>query len=148
MLASIDRTVAAGEMTEVDVAGAKKFPDLASIMQAVGYDRLMYVIAQKIGSHHVHGTWSSLLTSCLRRSEDGRFRPHSDPIAARFNSYSLVALTVLSALKCYASYVLEEDEATEYVKMLDEASAGLRRINETVAGSGFEVRAEEGAGIA
>ncbi len=142
MLASIDRTLSAAEMTEADVLAAKKLPDLASMMQAVGYDRLMYVVAQKIGSHAVHGTWTSLLTHYLRRSDDGEFRTNSEDIPAHFNNYSLVALVVLSALKSYATYVLEAEDVTAYVALLDEASDGIRELNKTVAGADFEIKTE------
>jgi hypothetical protein len=56
-------------LTEAEISSAKKFRDVAAVIEGLGYDRLFYVVGQRIGSHHVHGTWSSLLFHYLEEQE-------------------------------------------------------------------------------
>jgi hypothetical protein len=119
MLRSIERTVEASGLEETQITSAKKLPDLASMMSAIGLDRLSYVIGQRIGSHHVHGTWPSLLSHYLDEEEESaiiRFRPRDHNCPTHVNQYMYVPLVVLRALSSYVEYVLGE-EATIFLEL-------------------------------
>jgi len=74
MLASIGRTLASANMTKEVVLGTKKMPDMAARISALGHERLLYVVGQRIGSHHVHGTWVSLRAHYLEEADGGHLR--------------------------------------------------------------------------
>lgn len=60
MLESIERHIQSSGMDAASIAASQKLLDLASMISAVRGDTLLYLVGQKIGSHHVHGTWPSL----------------------------------------------------------------------------------------
>ena len=75
MLKSIANHIDASGLTATDIAASKKQRDLAAMIDGLGSDRLIYIAAQKIGSHHIHGTWPSLLFHYLEKRDDaGVFR--------------------------------------------------------------------------
>lgn len=57
MLESIQRAIDSSGMSAQEIVNTKKLPDLAAMMNALGDSRFMYLAGQKIGSHHIHGTW-------------------------------------------------------------------------------------------
>jgi hypothetical protein len=56
MLESIDRYIAASGLSPDEIRSAKQQRDLATMMDGLCFDRLLYITGQKIGSHHIHGT--------------------------------------------------------------------------------------------
>ena len=65
MLRSIECCLRTSSLNDGQIANLKKLPHLASMLDDLGNERLTYVVGQKIGSHHVHGTWPSLLLHYL-----------------------------------------------------------------------------------
>jgi Family of unknown function (DUF5677) len=61
MLRSIERHISAFGLSEIEIQTVKRPRDIASVIEMLGHDRLFYVLGQKFGSLHVHGTWPSLL---------------------------------------------------------------------------------------
>lgn len=112
MLTSVRNHMAAAGLTEAQISEAKKLPDLASMLSAIGFDRLIYITAQKIGSHHVHGTWPSLLFHYLEEEPrgSGTFIPRGHDCATHVNQFMFVPLIVLAALSAYVNYVFERTE--------------------------------------
>jgi hypothetical protein len=112
MLASIGNHIAAAGLTEAEITETKKMPDLASLMTGLGFTRLMYVIAQRIGSHHVHGTWPSLLFHYLEKQDGDKqftFAPRGHPCATHMSQYMYVSSVVLTAMTAYVHYAFEDD---------------------------------------
>jgi hypothetical protein len=99
MLKSIDRHIAASGLSPEEIRSTKQQRDLATMRDGLGFDRLLYITGQKIGSHHIHGTWSGLLTHYLEeRNDAGTLLLHRVPDPTRPTSTSLC----LSALSCCA----------------------------------------------
>ena len=88
MLKSIDNHIAASGLTPEEIRSAKKQRDLAAMIDGLGYDRLLYIVAQKIGSHYIHGTWPALLFHYLESATT----PESSH-SARAQSYATPTLT-------------------------------------------------------
>lgn len=131
MLGSIERTLAAARLTSDEVMSAKKLPDIAALMTDVGFDRLAYVIRQRIGSHHVHGTWPSLLTHYLEEVEEEAysFRPRDHDCPTHINQYMSTSITVLHALSTYIEYALREGrEVDEFVGLFESVEKEIMRI--------------------
>jgi hypothetical protein len=112
MLRSIENTIMASEMSEDAISNAKKLPDLAAIVQSLGLGRLIYVAAQKMGSHHVHGTWTSLLMHYLEeRSEaPSEFAPRGHDCSTHINQYMFVSKIVLMMMAGYVRLVFGEED--------------------------------------
>jgi hypothetical protein len=118
MLRSIQKHIAASGLNEEQVRTTHDMLDLASMMTQIGYDRLMYIVAQKIGSHHVHGTWSGLLSHYLEEytAEEGRpevttFRPRGHDCEMHLNQYMFTPIILLETMAAYVGYVLHGEDA-------------------------------------
>ena len=142
MLDSIGRCLATSDLIEEQIAAAKKLPDLASMLDALGRDKLAYVVGQKIGSHHVHGTWPSLLFHYLEQDEDGTFRPRDHNVPTHVNQYVFIPLMVISASKAFSAWLMNEPEASGLIDMLQSLEDELLSINREVIGGDFSLAEE------
>ncbi len=146
MLKSIANHIASSGLSESEITRAKKLPDMASILAAVGHARLMYVVAHRIGSHHVHGTWSSLLIHYLEEREDQpgyNFQPRGHDCDTNFNQFAFVPLTVLEALAAYVGLVLEDSSDTKaFMKLFEATAAEVMQVYEE-AGAADDRKREE-----
>jgi hypothetical protein len=114
MLNSIQNHISAAQITEQQIKEAKRLPDLAAMIQTLGYDRLFYVVAQRIGSHHVHGTWPSLLFHYLDKvAEPHSFAPRAKSCDTHINQFMFIPMIMLRTLNSYIRCVLEECEDAE-----------------------------------
>jgi hypothetical protein len=142
MLGSIARYVAASGLTEAAIAMTKKLPDLASMLDALGRDRLAYVVGQKIGSHHVHGTWPSLLLHYLEWDEAGNFHPRDHNAPTHMNQYVFIPLMVLGAAKAFCNWLMDTSEESTLVSLLDAIEHEILDINQEAVGEDFSLPAE------
>lgn len=74
MLSSIERHIQSSGMAATDIAASAKLSDLSSMIKAINGNELLYLVGQKIGSHHIHGTWPSLRLHYLQE-HDGVLGP-------------------------------------------------------------------------
>ncbi len=140
MLKSVARYLATSGMSDEEIAISKKLPDLATMIENLGRNRLAYVVGQKLGSHHVHGTWPSLLLHYLNWDTDGSFHPRDHDCATHINQYVFVPLMVLLALKAFCSYLMENTvDAQPLLDFLQSIEDEILHINQEVIGSDFEV---------
>jgi hypothetical protein len=131
MLNSIANQIAASGLTEASVKASKKQPNLATMIDDLGFDRLVYIAAQKIGSHHVHGTWSSLLFHYLEeRGDTGAFLfgAKGDRNDTHINQYMFVPVMVLNALKGLAGHSLDHDGAAVLYNIFDSTEEEIMRV--------------------
>ncbi|NQU59554.1 MAG: hypothetical protein HQ512_00320 [Rhodospirillales bacterium] len=110
MLRSISNHITASGLTENEIASTKKLPNLALMIESLGYDRLTYIVGQKLGSHHIHGTWPSLLHHYLEEDSEGGFRPRDHDCETHINQYAFVPLTLLEAMEAFSRYILEDSD--------------------------------------
>jgi hypothetical protein len=131
MLRSIDYHIKASGLTETEIASSKKFRDIAGIIDGLGFDRRLYITAQRIGSHHVHGTWPSLIYHYLE-AEDSRepfkFAPRGHECATHINQFMFVPLIMLHAMSAYADYTLNEDQAKAFMSIFESTSEEIMRV--------------------
>jgi hypothetical protein len=119
MLRSIGNNIVASGLTEAQIAAAKKLPDLAAMIDRLGYGRRWYIVGQRMGSHHIHGTWSSLLFHYLEEQEGKqpfRFAPRGHDCDTHINQFMFVPQIMLHAMSSYARYLLTEVEAETLVR--------------------------------
>ncbi len=127
MLSSIANCIKDSELSEPQILATKKLPDMAAMMNSIGFDRLQYVIGQRIGSHHVHGTWPSLLFHYLKRrggeGAEAGFIPRGHNCATHINQYMYVSLVVMKALTAYVRFAFERSEDSQVFIDLFETTA-------------------------
>lgn len=143
MLGSIERCIQTSGLTVTQIADSKKLPNLASMIESLKQDRLMYVVGQKIGSHHVHGTWPSLLFHYLDRDDDGTWHPRDHNCPTHVNQYVFVPLVVLSAVKAFIEFVFDEADDVEPLRSLIESiEQEIVAINHEAVGTDYELAEE------
>lgn len=138
MLESVERHIQSSELDAARIAASQKLPDLASIITAIRGHKLLYLVGQKIGSHHVHGTWPSLRHHYLQEA-DGVLAPRGHDCATHVNQYVFVPLIVLDALRSFATFVLRDPEDRDaMIGLFDSVEEEIMTINVEVVGNDFE----------
>ena len=74
MLNSVRDCLLEAGLDEERIKGTKGLPDLAAMLTAIGHQRFSYTAGQRIGSHHVHGTWVGLRNHYLDLDENSVYR--------------------------------------------------------------------------
>lgn len=139
MLSSIESYINRAGLSREEIDKAKKLPDVFTMLRDLGNKRLMYVVSQRIGSHHVHGTWASLLQHYLVVKDDGSFSLRNHDCNTHPNQFVMIPLQVLSAVRSFIAYIIQsEDEVKEIVGLLDSIQEEILKINSTMTGSDFE----------
>lgn len=139
MLNSIDNYFTKSGLTEEFINQSGKLPNLAQMIERIGHDRLAYVVGQRIGSHHVHGTWVSLWYHYLDET-DGVIGPRDHNCPTHINQYFYVPLVVLDAINAYFQYlIVEQQERDEMVGVIDAISDEITTLFHEISTSDREV---------
>ena len=130
MLTSIANHIQAAGLSEAEIESEKRLPDLASMLSAIGLNRLVYVTAQKLGSHHIHGTWPSLLFHYLEEEPAGsrKFAPRGHDCSTHVNQCIFVPLMILQSLADYVRFALQSPESNTFEDLLDGTHEEIRAI--------------------
>jgi len=138
MIKSINNYIANSGLTEEEIVKAKKLPDLASIIESIGCNRLLYLVGQKLGSHHVHGTWPSLRIHYLKK-HNGLMVPRDHDCATHVNQYAFTPLFVIDAVRAFIRYICcEPDDANGLSLLLNAVEDKIKELYSEVVGSDFE----------
>ncbi|MBL4781847.1 MAG: hypothetical protein JKX92_06350 [Porticoccaceae bacterium] len=139
MLNSIGNYIGKSELSEDEIVNSKNLPNLAQMIEVVGHDRLAYIVGQKIGSHHVHGTWVSLWFHYVEE-ENGIIHPRGHNTPTHVNQYAYVPLVVLDAISAYINFVCIEAEDAKAMNFLIEGiSEKIQNLFQEVVGSDNDV---------
>jgi hypothetical protein len=139
MLTSINNYFCKSGLTEEQILASKKLPDLASMINIIGKDRLAYVVGQRMGSHHVHGTWVSLWFHYLEEDSEGRIHLRDHNCETHVNQYAYISLVVLNSIKAFVEYVCKDSDDIEGMTMLIVAvSKKIQEVYQEVVGEDFD----------
>jgi len=139
MLHSIGNYFRKAGLTEEFVSQSRKLPNLAQMIEQVGHDRLAYVIGQRIGSHHVHGTWASLWFHYLDET-DGVICPRDHDCPTHINQYVYVPLVILDAIQKYFEFLItDRKECDEMVGVIDAISEEITTLFREISAVDREV---------
>jgi hypothetical protein len=133
MLRSIDRHIETSGLSTEEISASKRSRNLADIIDNLGYGRRLYIAGQRMGSHHVHGTWPSLFLHYLQeRKEPGIFalEPHSEDIDTHINQFMFVPSIVLQAMSSYIRYVVEEAQAEAMLDIFEATGQQIMGVYE------------------
>lgn len=138
MLESIKNYISSSGLSEQEISSSKKLPDLASMIQSVGGDRLLYIIGQKIGSHHVHGTWPSLRFYYLTE-HNGLLAPRDHDCATHVNQYVFIPIFVLQAVRAFVEFICAQTGDAEGLStLLNAVEEEVVKLNEQIVGKDFD----------
>jgi hypothetical protein len=139
MLRSIARYVESSGISAAEITASKKLPDMAAMIDSLGHDRLTYVVGQRIGSHHIHGTWPSLRMHYLDEGADGLLMPRDHDCSTHVNQYVFVPLFVLDAMEHFIRFAFRvQEDAKPLVGLVESVRREIETINSEVVGSDFE----------
>lgn len=140
MLTSINNYICKSGLTEEQISASKKLPDMASMINVIGRDRLAYIVGQKIGSHHVHGTWVSLWFHYLEEHDDGVIHLRDHNCETHINQYAYISLVVLDSIKAFVKYVCKDpNDIKGMTKLVVAVSEEIQKVYAEVVGSDFDV---------
>lgn len=138
MLRSIDNYLKTVPTTEDEVVASKQLQKLDQMLSAAELNDMAYIVGQRIGSHHVHGTWPSLFLHYLEE-RDGILVP-TDSSPTHQNQYVLVMFLVIGAMQAFVNYVVADDDGRRSCKLLlEEIHQRITEINNEVIGKDFDV---------
>ncbi|MDP1537925.1 MAG: DUF5677 domain-containing protein [Burkholderiales bacterium] len=143
MLTLINRHIASTELSERKINSTKKLPDMAAMIEGLAQDRIMYIVGQKIASHHIHGTWPSLLTHYLEENEDGMLRPRDHNCETHVNQYIFMPRIVLDAMENFVRFIfIEESDIAPMINLLEAIEREIEKVNIEVIGNDFKTAEE------
>ena len=131
MLDSIKNHFDAAGVSEEKTHKPKRLPKLDKMIDSLGDDELLYITGQKLGSHHVHGTWPSLLFHYLEEREeysDFRFGLRGHDCETHTNQYIYIPLVVIGAAKDYLSFLLLPEEEEAFRDILDKTKEEIYKV--------------------
>jgi hypothetical protein len=117
MLDSIEKTIKISGLTESQARSTKKLPDLATMIDMIYGDRLLYITGQKIGSHFIHGTFVNLLQYYLVE-ENGIYVPRDHNCKIKPEHFIFTSRFVLEAIIAFCNYICEDLTEAETMCML------------------------------
>ena len=98
------------------------------MLDDTNYDRLTYVVSQKLGSHAVHGTWVDLFLNYLSEDND-RLVPRDHDRLTHINQYLHISLMVLDSIRAFIDYVfLNKSFSNQILELLDSINDEIIKI--------------------
>jgi hypothetical protein len=138
MLASIEHAITSAGLDERVVKETKKLPDMASLHQLTGHERLVYVAIERMGSHAVHGSWTDLRTNYLE-VEDEEFVLRDNDVPMDVNQFVAVSTFVLDALEAFITFMCEAKAPAEaLLEPICSARRGILDFFDSAVGDDFE----------
>ncbi len=140
MLDSVADCIAEAGFVDDQIREMKPLPNLAAMLEALGYKRFAYTAGQRIGSHHVHGTWVGLRNHFIEKEEDtGRYRARQKSYT-HINQYVYITSIVLAALSKFVDFVFEDadEEKGEILNLFESTDENIRMLNIEIVGGDFD----------
>ena len=140
MLTSINNKIISSTLTESQIRGTKKLPDIAAMLEKIGHSRLMYTVGQKIASHFVHGTWPDLTFHYLEITPEGFWSPHNHINSTHQNQYIFVSLVVLDAMKSFIEFcIADQKDRLSINELIDSVIINIQNIKKETDENNFDV---------
>lgn len=138
MIESINKYITNSGLSEQEIVESKKLPDLASMIDSIGGNRLLYIGGQKLGSHHVHGTWISLRHHYLKE-RNGLMVPRDHDCETHVNQFAFIPLCVVDAVRAFIGYICcDPDDANGPSKLLHSVKDKIMELYSEVVENDFE----------
>ena len=143
MLDSIEDFIISTGLTEEQINKARPLPDLRSMCREIGFLERFYIGAQRMGSHEVHGTWTSLRTHYLRRDKQGEYRLRDLDVPPHENQFMDIPMMILYALVKFIECAVEDDGFRDPISsILDDSISEMRKLISEITREDFEFAPE------
>lgn len=139
MLNSVEECLSEADFDEEKIKNTKALPDIASMLDSIGHQRISYTTGQKIGSHHVHGTWVGLRNHYIELAKDGTYRT-KQASETHINQYVYITYIVLQSLSNFVNYVFDSHEYEKgcVLKLFEDTAEEITKLNKEIIGADFE----------
>ena len=138
MLNSVNYHIKKAQTTRNRIVESKRMPDMATLIDSIGFNRLVYNAFYRMGSHHVHGTWPSLIFHYLEESEkEGEFVPRGNDSSTSANEYIGVSLVMVKSLLAYCKFALDEESFKAFKVLLEATEKENMDIFDDMTKNGF-----------
>ena len=126
MITSINDVIEKTGLSVEEIKACKKLPTLSDMLKDIelNNDRLIYIVAQKIGSHSIHGTWKNLIEYYLSY-ENNKYVLRDHNVKVQDIQFIESSFHVIHAIISFLKYVFKEGE-----------------IRQNMVGSMFDIREE------
>lgn len=138
MLASIERYISLSKLSEEKIKSIKKLPSLSSMLEGKK-NELLYIVGQRIGSHHVHGNWPSLLHHYIKSNESGNFSPRDHDSETHINQYVFISLFVLEAMKSFVQYIFKGLDS-DLLDLIAATQNEIMKLNKEILGDDLDIQ--------
>lgn len=139
MLNSVRDCLFEAGFDEEKIKNTKGLPDIAAMLTSIGHQRFSYTAGQRIGSHHVHGTWVGLRNHYIELDESSVYRTKQIS-KTHINQYVYITYITLESLSNFVSYVFKSDEAEKetVLKLFEDTKEEISKLNKEVVGTDFD----------
>jgi len=139
MLSSIQNCIDSTGLSEEQIRKTKKLPDLWSMCSELNISMEFYIGNQRMGSHEVHGTWTSLRNNYLRQDEQGDYSLRDHDVPPHENQFMAIPLVVLETLERFFKYIVPNPADREPVGViLADATSELVKLTHEIVSPDFE----------
>ncbi len=143
MLDSIEDFIISTGLTEEQIKETKPLPNLWSMCREIGFSERFYIGIQRMGSHEVHGTWTSLRTHYLMRDNQGEYRLRDLDVPPHENQFMDIPMMILYALVKFIECVVEDDGFREPISsILDDSISEMQKLISEITREDFELAPE------
>ena len=139
MLNSVEGCLSEVGFDDEQIKNTKGLPNLAAMLDSLGHQRFSYTAGQRIGSHHVHGTWVGLRNHYIEIDESGRYRTRQES-ETHINQYVYITYIVLEALSNFVNFVFvsHEDEKKVILHLFEDTAEEITKLNTEIIGADFD----------
>jgi hypothetical protein len=139
MLSSIQECIESTGLSEEQIRSISGLPDLFSMCHDVGLSERYYIGTQRMGSHAIHGSWTSLRGHYLRQDEDGKYYLRDHDVPPHENQLMVIPIMLLGTLKYFIEYVVPVDSHREPIdSIMNETISELEKLAQEIVSSDFE----------
>ena len=140
MLSSIERCISSTELTEDQIHKTKKLPDMWSMCRDLTLPPEFYIGFQRMGSHEVHGTWSSLRNHYLRQDESGEYLLRDHDVPPHETQFTVIPLIVMETLESFFQYIVPDaSDSKPVMSILSDARIEIGELTRTIMSEDFEI---------
>ena len=146
MLSSIQQYVDSTSLSEEQIRRMKPLPDQWTMCRDIGLPVEFYIGAQRMGSHEVHGTWTSLRNYYLRQDEHGKYYLRDHNVCPHENQFMVIPIIILDTLKRFLEYVVPSVTVREPIEsILAETAAEIDKLTREIVSPDFEFDPDRGS---
>ncbi len=141
MLSSIQRCIESTGLSEEQIRKASVLPNLETMCRNCGLSEKFYIGTHRMGSHEVHGTWTSLWSHYLKRDEHGEYSLRDHDVRPSENHFMVIPLVMLETLKRFLEYVAPNvDDRETIARIIVGTRMEIEKLTKEIVGSDFDLQ--------